>query len=306
MITLGRFKTNRVYTGDNVELCYHLPPECVDLVVTSPPYDLVEWRDGELITDPSNGMRKYDGTYSWDFAKLARQLVRIIKPGGIIVWVVGDKSVDGSETGSSFVQALYFKSLGLRLHDTMIYHRTCLPLTHNRYEQHFEYMFVFSKGKPDTFNGQREPAVHAGERQTLATNSATSSEARSRHGRNDKPEWRSRETRLMGNVWNFPGGMGLTTKDKYAFEHPAMFPEELARRHILSWSNPGDVVFDPFAGSGTTLKQSILLGRETLGFEINADYAKIAERRIQDALRQPTLFDHSELETKPIQEKLIK
>lgn len=300
MITLGRFKTNRVYTGDNVELCYHLPPECIDLVVTSPPYDLVEWRDGELITDPSNGMRKYDGTYSWDFAKLAKQLVRIIKPGGVIVWVVGDKSVDGSETGSSFVQALYFKSLGLRLHDTMIYEvaGTGAKGSNLAYWQGFEYMFVFSKESPKSVN---RIADH---KNTYAGTFTGSSPKMDKIGSRTEPKNGRRlvpEYSVRSNVWRYQASNG---NDKTI--HPAPFPEALARDHIQSWSNPGDVVFDPFAGSGTTLKQSILLGRETLGFEINADYAKIAERRIQDALRQPTLFDHSELETKPVQEKLIK
>lgn len=293
---LGRFKTGRVYTGDTGEYLYHVPPDCIDLTVTSPPYDLVTWdMVSQPVTNTEVNVRQYNG-YSWDFGLVARQLYRITEPGGIVVWVVADKSVEGDETGSSFMQALYFKSLGFRLHDTMIYHRSCLPMTHNRYEQHFEYMFVFSKGKPKTVNLLRERAIHAGEKQQLATSSATSAEMRSRHGRDNPKPWKSRETKIMGNVWTLPGGLGLTTKDKYAFAHPAMFPEDLARRHILSWSNPGDIVFDPFAGSGTVAKIAELLGRQHLGFEISQEYVNIAERRLAEIRLQPALLTAQQIE----------
>ena len=75
-------------------------------------------------------------------------------------------------------------------------------------------------------------------------------------------------------------GYNLTTTDKYAFEHPAMFPEKLAEDHIISWSNEGDVVLDPFAGSGTTLKMAKKLNRNYIGIEISAEYIKIIHKRL--------------------------
>ena len=128
---------NKIYCADNVIFMKeNIPSNFIDLTVTSPPYD---------------NLRAYNG-YSWDFESVAQELYRITKDGGVVVWVVGDATIKGSETGTSFKQALYFKEIGFKLHDTMIYQSDKPPLTHNRYEQKFEYMFVFSKGRPKTFN----------------------------------------------------------------------------------------------------------------------------------------------------------
>ena len=141
-----------IICGDNVEIMQKLPDECIDLTVTSPPYD---------------NLRTYYG-YSFEFESTARELYRITKYGGVVVWVVGDETIDGNESGTSFHQALFFKKIWFRLHDTMIYHKHSPPLTHNRYEQHFEYMFVFSKGKPKTFNSLMDRKLWIDNRKTKA------------------------------------------------------------------------------------------------------------------------------------------
>ena len=243
--------------GDCVQETSKLKNETVDLVVTSPPYD---------------GLRKYDG-YSFDFKGIARELYRVVKPGGVVVWVVSDQTIKGSETGTSFRQALFFMEIGFNLHDTMIYAKNNpIPQNHNRYEQSFEYMFVFSKGKPKTFNPLREQTKNAGKTFNWGNRKTVLDEAQCRRDRGeDKRECKS--TKIMKNIFYYSIGGGKTG-------HPAVFPYKLAEDHILSWSNENDVILDPFMGSGTTGIAAKNTGRNFIGIEISETYYEIAERRI--------------------------
>lgn len=247
-------KLNYIKCGDCVQLMSAMEDDCIDLTVTSPPYD---------------NLRKYNG-FEWDFEKVARELYRITKPGGVVVWVVGDATVKGSETGTSFRQALYFKECGFNLHDTMIWEKTAMLPTQDRYYNIFEYMFVFSKGKPKTMNFiEDKPNVNGGrkQRKDLCINK----------GHNEKSDefFVRKEVGRRTNIWRIPIG-----KNKETQGHPAPFPEQLANDHIITWSNPGDVVFDPFVGSGTTAKMAILNGRNFIGFDISEEYCNIATNRI--------------------------
>ena len=98
-------KLNTIFNEDCLNTMRAMPDGVIDLVITSPPYD---------------DLRNYKG-YSFDFESIAKELFRVVKEGGVVVWVVGDATVDGSETGTSFRQALFFKEVGFNLHDTMIY-----------------------------------------------------------------------------------------------------------------------------------------------------------------------------------------
>ena len=228
--------------------------DSVDLVVTSPPYD---------------NLRTYNG-YSFDFESIAKELSRIIKPGGVIVWVVGDATIQGTETGTSFRQALYFKEVGLNLHDTMIWEKTGRLPTQDRYYAIFEYMFVFSKGKPKAMNficdhknaqsgqvRQKDNTINKGKRVAGAGVFVT------------------KEFSRRPNIWKIHN-MGNKSG------HPAVFPEQLAADHIATWSNPDDLVYDPFTGSGTTGLAAKKLGRKFIGSEISADYAQVATERIDN------------------------
>ena len=250
---------DQIVCGDNREVMGSFPDDSIDLVVTSPPYD---------------NLRTYGG-HSWDFEGVAAQLWRVIKPGGVVVWVVNDATVDGSETGTSFRQALHFMELGFRLHDTMIYQTEKQPINGNRYEPKFEFMFVFSAGKPNAWNPIRERSTYAGTK-TGATYRQANGDLKQRHGRATIAEMKTR-----GNVWNIPSGNCQAT---IAGNHPASFPEALARDHILSWSNEGDIVLDPFSGSGTTAKMAKLNGRRWIGLEINKEYCEIAEHRLSQGV----------------------
>jgi len=269
--TLGRFELNKVYSGDCALLMSELPPSSIDLTVTSPPYD---------------NLRDYHG-YTFDFKSIAFELFRVTKPGGVVVWVVGDATVNGSETGTSFRQALHFMELGFNLHDTMIYQTDKQPQNGNRYEPKFEYMFILSQCKPTTFNPIREPAIYAGKKSSPITYNVDGT----------KKEWWGdgvvKDMKVLGNVWYIPSGKGKSTTDK--IEHPAMLPEALARDHIISWSNPGDIVLDPMCGSGTTLKMAKQSGRQFLGFDVSVAYCEIARKRIKGAQTPLFLLDAGNL-----------
>ena len=238
-----------------------LNDSCIDLTVTSPPYD---------------NLRTYKG-YSFDFENIAKELYRVTKDGGVVVWVVADKTKNGSETGASFKQALFFKDIGFNLHDTMIYMSDKPPLTHNRYEQKFEYMFVFSKGKPKTFNPIMEECKYAGSDKKARTFRHTGDELQETHIKN-----KVNKEKIKGNVWYFSTGYNKSTKDIIAFKHPAIFPEQLANDHIISWSNENDIVFDPFMGSGTTAKMAELNNRKWIGCELSEEYCWIIKERLEN------------------------
>lgn len=249
--------------GDCLEVMKDIPNKSVDLTVTSPPYD---------------NLRTYNGNIDqWSYAKfteVACELFRITKDGGVVVWVVGDSTVKGSETGTSFKQALFFKEIGFNLHDTMIYQKqNYVPLTHNRYEQEFEYMFIFSKGKPKTFNPIMIPCKYAG---TTTWGNSTFHKTNS-SGLVDCGKKKINDYKQHGNIFTY-----LTGKSKETKGHPAPFPEQLAKDHILSWSNEGDLVYDPFMGSGTTGKMAKLLNRNFIGIELDENYFNIAKERIKE------------------------
>lgn len=239
-----------------------IPDNTIDLTVTSPPYD---------------NLRTYNNNIEqWSFEKfqeIAKELYRITAKGGVVVWVVGDSTIKGSESGTSFRQALWFKECKFNLHDTMIYQKqNYMPLTHNRYEQEFEYMFVFSKGKPKTFNPIMIPCKYAG--------TETWSD-RTFHKTNDSGlvkcgNKKVNDFKQHGNIFCY-----LTNKSKETKGHPAPFPEQLANDHILTWSNEGDKVFDCFMGSGTTGKMAKINNRKFIGIEIDDTYFEIAKNRIE-------------------------
>jgi site-specific DNA-methyltransferase (adenine-specific) len=237
-----------------------IPDNSIDLTVTSPPYD---------------NLRDYE-QYDFNFKDLAKELYRVTKDGGVIVWIVGDATIDGSETGTSFKQALYFKEIGFNLHDTMIYQKNGgLPLNNKRYEPRFEYMFILSKNKPKTFNPIKIKSKRAGKikKSTYRQKDGTIKKAWN-YGKPVKNK------KVKGNVWLTEVGYMKTTKDKIAFKHPAMFPEKLAEDHIKSWSNENDVILDPFMGSGTTAKMAKKLNRKYVGFEISSKYCEIIKERL--------------------------
>ena len=256
---------NQIICGDCVEVMRRWPDECIDLTVTSPPYD---------------NLRDYRG-YTFDFENIAKELYRITKPGGVVVWVVADATINGSETGASFRQALYFMECGFNLHDTMIYLKNGASFpagkNSNRYSQVFEYMFVFSKGKPATANLLKDkPNKWAGS-STFGVSSN-----RQKNGRIKKGSKRTvGEFGYRTNVWEIPNGKGYSASDDIAYEHPAIFPEALAEGHILTWSNPGDIVLDPMCGSGTTCKMALKLGRRFIGIDISEEYCEIARKRVE-------------------------
>jgi DNA modification methylase len=256
----GPTTSNLLITAPSQDALQGFGPDCVDFVLTSPPYD---------------DLRSYNG-YSFPFEEIAGQLFRVVKPGGVVVWVVNDATKDGSETGTSFRQALHFQKIGFNLHDTMIFGKNN-PMPSDaglRYRQTFEYMFVFSKGKPKTFNPIMVPTREAGKKyQSFRATGA---------GRADVDEGvrTVKAERRAGNIFFYNVG-SAATRDNLGSSHPAVFPERLAEDQILTWTNPGDVVLDPFSGSGTTGKMAVKNGRSYVGIDVSEEYNSLAEMRIK-------------------------
>lgn len=237
-----------IYNEDCRDTMRRMPDESIHMVLTSPPYD---------------DLRDYEG-YEFPFEWIAEEISRILIPDGIVVWVVGDAVHKGSETGSSFRQALYFMDLGLKLHDTMIFEKNSTTFSAkkngNRYTQIFEYMFVFAKGKVEASLLCDKPNKWAGHKDWA--------------GKIANPV---AEFGVRNNIWRYVTSFN-------GVSHPAPFPEELARDHILTWSEPGAIIYDPFMGSGTTAKMAKMLDRHFIGSEISENYWRISNERIDGIL----------------------
>ena len=259
---------NKIILGNCVKVMDQLEDESVDAFITSPPYDQ---------------LRNYNG-YSFPFEDIARKMYQKLAQGGVIVWVVGDAVLKGSESGSSFRQAIFFQELGLNIHDTMIYEKngSSFPArrTGNRYSQVFEYMFVFSKGKPKTANLICDkPNKWSGFTSFgTSTNRNAAGELVKAKNRKPTPNFSPRH-----NVWKYNTGKKYTTNDDFAFKHPAMFPESLAEDHVMTWTNEGELIVDPFVGAGTTTKMAAINGRRWLGIDISEEYVDIANERMKIA-----------------------
>lgn len=252
--------------GDCLELMKDITNESIDLTVTSPPYD---------------NLRTYNGNIEqWNFEKfqaIAHELYRITAKGGAVVWIVADATIKGSETGTSFKQALYFMECGFNLHDTMIWSKpsfTAVGTLKTRYASTFEYMFIFSKGKLKTFNPIKDRKnIHAGKKKHGTIRQKDGSVARVSSVGKTYSEYGQRF-----NVWNMPPEQSNTKRC-----HPAQFPERLVRDHIVSWSNLGDTVLDCFMGGGTTGVVCVNTGRRFIGMELDENYFNVAVNRIAEA-----------------------
>src|SRR3989338_8429559 len=257
----GKVRLNNIYRSDCIEFMKSMEENSVDLTVTSPPYD---------------ELRNYKG-YSFDFENIAKQLFRITKKGGVVVWVVGDKIKKGNKSLTSFRQALYFQQIGFNVHDAMIYRKKNTPFMRtNGYTNCFEFMFIFSKGSPKTFNPLKVKTVRQG-KEMLPFNKGAD-------GINRKVLGELKPEKTMTNIWEYAVGFGGSTSDKLAFEHPAIFPEKLAEDHIISWTNKNDVVFDPMCGSGTTCKMARKNNRSYIECDISREYVKLSEKRLRNII----------------------
>lgn len=256
---------NKLYEENCLITMGRMADGFLDLTVTSPPYDkLRKYKDSEW------------GECVWK--SIIKELYRVTKDGGVVVWIVNDQVINGSESGTSFRQALNFIDNGWRLYDTMIYKKlNPPPNSNNRYQQCFEYIFVFSKGKPRTTNIKlRKRRNKCNDKRTFRKKNFT----RNKDGKFKKVNYHVKEFVPKENIFEYYVGSGNSTKDKIAFKHPAIFPEKLAEDQILSWSNENDIVYDPLAGSGTTLKMSILNNRNCIISERVPEYCEIIKERI--------------------------
>jgi len=269
---------NKIYNESNLETMAKMPDNFIDLVVTSPPYDdLRTYKD------------KIDESWGEHIWKpIIKELYRTIKEGGVVVWVVGDAVINASESGTSFKQALYAIDCGFKLHDTMIYAKKGCPFPEsNRYNQKFEYMFIWSKQKPKTVNLLKQKTLYKSSE--IGKNRKTTT--RKADGTMEEMKYETnKQYTTRYNIWEYAVGNNKSTKDSLAFKHPATYPEKLVSDHIHSWSNEGDLVYDPFMGSGTTAKMAHIYKRNWIGSEMSNEYVEIANKRLKPYLNQTTLF----------------
>lgn len=256
---------NKIICGDNIELLLNLPGNSIDLVITSPPYD---------------DLRNYDDQLVWNFEifkELAKELYRVMKPGGTIVWVVGDKIKDGGKSLTSFKQTIHFQELGFKIYDVIIYEKTGAGPPHSRrYFNTFEYMFILTKGKPKTVNLLKDkPNKWAGHQTFSEVTRREQDGTLTKKGKKTVQEFGIRT-----NIWKYTNGHGFTAEEKIAHSHPAIFPEKLVEDHIKSWSNEEDIVLDIFGGSGTTAKIASKLNRKWIYIEKVRLYCEIAKDRL--------------------------
>jgi len=262
---MSTLKLNTIYQENCLDTMKRMDADFIDLVVTSPPYD---------------GLRTYND-YSFDFESIAKELYRVMKPGGIIVWVVGDSIIKGSESLTSMKQAIYFKEqCGFNVHDTMIYKKTGMRFPEKkRYAQIFEYMFIISKGIPSKVHIITDRPNRWAGYTNWGGNSVRLKNGKLKEAKDCK---RYKKYGARTNIWEYSNGFGFGTKDKDSYEHPAMFPEQMVEDHIISWTDESDIVYDPFMGSGTVAKMAILTNRNYIGSEISVEYVNGALQRIEN------------------------
>lgn len=253
---------NTIHNENCISTLERMPDEFLDMTLCSPPYD---------------DLRAYNG-YDLPLDELVRLLYAKTKLGGVVIWVVGDKTEDGSESLSSFDHAIAFVRGGkFKLHDTMLYVKNN-PIPSDcgkRYRQSFEYMFCFSKGSPKTFNPIMEPTKSAGKKIKAfrITQEGRGNVPTEDIGRQIKTE------RKASNIFTYNVGTSSAT-DRIAFRHPAIFPERLAEDQIGTWTNEGDLVYDCFMGSGTTAVAACNMRRQFIGSEISSEYVEVANERL--------------------------
>ena len=265
---------NQIFNEDCLETMKRMPDNYVDLILTSPPYDNMRSYGGN-----KNYHQRLNQTgFSFDFEGIAKELTRVLKPGGVIMWNVQDQTIKGSRTGNSMRQALFFmEECGLFLHDHLIWYKTGTPFPSiYRYRNVWENMFILTKGKPNTFNP------------ILKKNKTGGASRNRRRERNHNGELVMKErvvtTKEYGiddNVWYITNHFNVTDEMK-KYGHPAVMADEVAKRHIQSWTNEGDVVYDPFLGAATTTRLAKQMNRNWIGSEIHKPYFDISKKIMSD------------------------
>lgn len=254
---------NKIYNENCLDTMGRMPDNYLDLALTSPPY-------GEL--------RTYNG-YSFPFEDIAKELYRVVKPGGVVAWVVGYETKAGARGLDPMKQAIYFtEQCGFKLYDQIIYEKSSFSFPDKtRYYNVWEHIFLFSKGKIKTFNPIEDREV----KYTQSRGKATQRQQDGSLKDTGRGIIQYKKVSRRFNIWRYSTGYGNSTRDKIAYKHPAIFPEKLAQDVILSWTNEGDIVYDPMSGSGTTVKMAQSLKRQWIGSEMSSEYCNIIKERLK-------------------------
>jgi DNA modification methylase len=258
---LGSFVINKTHCAESSVALKKLPDNCIDIVVTSPPYDRI---------------RDYNG-FECNLHNIGEQLSRVLKDGGIIVMVIQDQTKDFGKSLTTFRTILdWCDNFNLKLFETVIYkkHGAEGAWWTKRFRVDHEYIPVFLKGKrPAYFTKEhlKIPSKHAGKTMTgCATRLTNGSTLKSK-------KLKINPTKCRGTIWDY-----VTCGDggKLKHEHPATFPDKIPVDFIETFCPPGGIVLDPFMGSGTTALAALNLGRNFLGFDISNEYVSLANKRV--------------------------
>jgi hypothetical protein len=254
---------NAILLGDALEILSRIPAGSIPLTLFSPPYD---------------GIRDYGKNWSLDYKTLGRLLFGATCDGGVCAVVIGDGTKDFAKSLTTFRWAVdWVDNTGWRLFECCIYSRHGNPGAWwtQRFRVDHEYILIFFKGdRLRCFDktALMIPSKHAGK--------VYSGTDRLTNGGFKKIEPKAvNDLKCRGTIWGYATSNSEGNRTK--LEHPATFPDRLADDLIHCFSKPGDLVFDPMCGSGTTCVMAAKAKRDYLGIEINPEYHSIAMKRIQ-------------------------
>lgn len=247
--------------SDALEHVETLPAESVDLVLFSPPYD---------------GVRDYKGSWAIDLPALGAGLLRVVKDGGFAAVVIGDGTKNQRKSMTTFRTAVAWEDAGWSLFESVIYSRDGRPGAwwSTRFRVDHEHILLFFKGKRpravDHHAGLRVPSKHAGKTWTGTQRMTDGSLIRTTAT--------VAADKCRGTIWHY--ATSNTEGNRVKAKHPATFPDALARDLILALSAPGETVYDPMMGSGTTCVVAAQEGRRWLGNDCAAEYVEVASQRL--------------------------
>lgn len=244
-----------LFRGDCVELLESIPAGAAELVVTSPPYNIGKEYEAKLDLD----------VYLEQQARVIRQCVRILAPHGNLCWQVGNYVDRGAIVPLDAVLYPVFAQLGLRMRNRIVWHFEHGLHCSRRFSGRYEVIAWFTKSDQYVFHLDhvRVPQKYPGKKYFKGPKAGQYS---------CNPKGKN-----PGDVWGIPN-VKHNHVEKTA--HPCQFPVELIERLVLSMTNPGGLVVDPFIGVGTTAVAAVRHGRRAAGAEVNCEYFDIATQRI--------------------------
>lgn len=275
---------------DAIEFCKKIPDNSIKLIMTSPPYNI--GKEYEVKTSIDKYIEKIKNMLS--------EFVRILKDDGSLCWETGNYIENGEVYPLDIYFYPYFKELGLHLRNRIIWHFGHGLHCTKRFSGRYETILWFTKTDDYTFNldDVRIPSKYPGKRYYKGEKKGQLSG--NPKGKNPEDLWEMTIERLFDDwereVWEIPN---VKNNHPEKVDHPCQFPIELVERCVLALTNKNDIVYDPFAGVGSTVIAALKNNRRAYGTEIEQKYIDIGMNRIEK-LKKDTLI------TRPIYQEVYK